>query len=169
MKYSRISTLKFPGGPGRGLGKTGLMHEAGGSPTPGPSAVGLEPGVGAACGGGGRRGRGAGGRVSVHYPAAVAAAVGGACSGFRGFRGSEGRLLTQAPEGSWRGELAGGGQSFGSQPSQECACAVFRDAHSSPDSSLSFPVYARKEADQTIPSFSSRGLSTGGGEKTFLP
>lgn len=28
MKYSRISTLKFPGGPGMGLGKMGLMFRA---------------------------------------------------------------------------------------------------------------------------------------------
>lgn len=34
MKYSRISTLKFPGGPGMGLGKMRLMFRAGGPPRP---------------------------------------------------------------------------------------------------------------------------------------
>ena len=33
MKYSRISTLKFPGGCWMGLGQLGLMYQAGGLQT----------------------------------------------------------------------------------------------------------------------------------------
>ena len=38
MKYSRISTLKFPGGRWMGLGQLGLIYKAGGPPNLGFSS-----------------------------------------------------------------------------------------------------------------------------------
>lgn len=84
MKYSRISTLKFPGGRGTALGKMGLMYQAGGLQV-------LAPVPTQAGGPGRRRGRAEVGEGSL----CILDCCGSGwcpCSP-RGVRGSEGRLL----------------------------------------------------------------------------